>query len=344
MKYTAEMIDFLREKAREISDRAEITRLFNERFGTSKKKGAIKTALWRLGESSYRKYTPEMISFICEEDGNCRSRKELTRLFNEKFDTQKTPAHIHGVLWRRGMQADWEFRYTKEMDDFIYKHHGMTYYELAKLFNKTFKTNKTVVSIAHRCRGLGLRCSKEIICRANQKYRQDELDFVREKLPHVKTREELANLFNEYFHDRKTKRSINYVVRRYFPNFINNMPYTKEMDAFLKANASPDISYAILTKMFNETFKVQIAIPTISAKCLRMGLSCGRGADAELLVPCDRDKTNNSPDNMEIMTRGEFQALVGLGMYSEEPEVTKAGIALVRLTRRLKELQKKRKG
>ena len=37
MKYTAEMIDFLREKARETSDRAEITRLFNERLGTNKK-------------------------------------------------------------------------------------------------------------------------------------------------------------------------------------------------------------------------------------------------------------------------------------------------------------------
>lgn len=227
MKYTAEMIDFLREKARETWDRVEITRLFNERFGTNKKKNAIKMMLWRLGD------------------------------------------------------------------------------------------------------------------RARQKYRQDELDFVREKLPHVKTREELARLFNEHFHDKKTKCSINYIVRKYFPDFINKTPYTKEMDDFLKTNASPDISYAVLTKMFNEAFKVQLAIPAISAKCLRMGLSCGRGADAELLVPCDRDKTNNSPDNMEIMTRGEFQSLVRIGMYSEEPEVTKAGILFVRLTRRLKELQKK---
>ncbi len=287
MKYTAEMIDFLREKARETSDRGEITRLFNERFGTNKKKKTINGVLLQLGEKADRKYTPEMIAFLRKEDGNCRSREELTRLFNEKFGTQKTPTNIYDILWRHGIQAHRRFCYTKEMDDFICHHYGMTYSELAKLFNKKFKTNKTGYAVGRRCRELGLRCSEEIVCKANQRYRQDELDLVCAKLPYIKTTGELVHLLNKRFHDRKY--DIYHLVKKYFPD---------------------------------------------SAKRICAG---------KVFIYCDRNKKNNSPDNMEIMTRGEFQSLVRIGMYSEEPEVTKAGIALVRLTRRLKELQKRKR-
>lgn len=346
MKYTAEMIDFLREKARETWDKGEITRLFNERFGTNKGKDAIRMKLLqlggRLGIKSDIKYTPEMLAFLRKEDGNCRSREELARLFNEKFGTQKTPANICDTLWRHGIQTHRRFYYTKEMDDFIRQlHNKFTYSELTKLFNEKFKTNSTGDAISQRCRKLGLRCSEEIICKAKQRYSQNALDFVREKLPHVKTRYELARLLHGRF---PTKRhDIKYIIKRYFSDNIRKIHYTKEMEEFLRKNVSPDISYFALTRMFNETFNIRGTISAISSKCYSMGLACGRGSEAEMVIYCDRNKKNDSPDNIEILTKGEFQALAALGMYSEEPEVTKAGIALVRLTRRLKELQKRKR-
>lgn len=346
MKYTADMIDFLREKARETSDKGEITRLFNERFGTNKGKDAIRMKLLqlegRLGIKSDIRYTPEMLAFLRKEDGNCRSREELARLFNEKFGTQKTPANIYDTLWRHDIQAHRRFFYTKEMDDFICQSHNkFTYSELTKLFNEKFKTNSTEDAISQRCRKLGLRCSEEIICKAKQRYSQDGLDFVRENLPHAKTRDELARLLNRRFPGKR--HDIKYIIKRYFPDNIRRLHYTDEMEEFLRKNVSPDISYATLTRMFNEAFNVRGTVSAIGSKCFSMGLTCGRGGGAEMVIYCDRNKKNDSPDNIEILTRGEFQALAAFGIYSEEPEVTKAGIALVRLTRRLKELQKRKR-
>lgn len=343
MKYTPEMIDFLREKVAQGIKIRDIVPLFNDQFDSNVSQNALFCILSQHGIRSNFFYTEEMISFLREEDGNCRSRKELTRRFNEKFGTQKTTASINTFLWEHGIHADWKFRYTKEMDDFICHHYGMTYSELTKLFNEKFKTNKNRISIGMRCRELGLRCSKEMISKINQEYGQAELDFLRKKLPLVKTRSELTRSFNNHFNSKKSEKAICHIVLKYFPDSANKFLYTKEMEDFLKANTSPNISYSILTRIFNESFKDKRTLSAIKAKCQSMGLSCCRGADAKLIIYCDKNKMNHSVDNIETMTKREFQTLINLGMYSEEPEVTKAGIALVRLTRRLKELQKRKR-
>ena len=193
MKYTAEMIDFLREKARETSDRAEITRLFNERFGTNKTERAITQAMFyrNLCEKRDDKYTPEMMDYLCRNANSFETRAELVRHFNERFGTNKTLSGIQQFLHGRGISADVFF--TKEMDTFIIENRELTYSELSQAFNRRFGTQKTKEHIGGRYRKLGLVCSREIRSRANRKYKQEMIDFIRDNLPRAQADENLRN-------------------------------------------------------------------------------------------------------------------------------------------------------
>lgn len=382
MKYTAEMIDFLREKVRETSDRAEITRLFNERFGTDKTEGAITQAMFyrNLCEKRDDKYTPKMMDYLCRNANSFETRAELVRHFNERFGTNKTLSGIQQALCRRGISADVFF--TKEMDKFIIDNRELTYSELSQAFNRRFGTQKTKEHIGGRYRKLGLVCSREIKSRANRKYKQEMIEFIRDNLQRATSRRELTQLFNARFNENKDVYSIRSLINRYNLDQNKRTFFTKEMENFLRENVSPNISYEQLRKMFNEKFGEKRTLSSIQRKCDSLGIDCGskgntsrtrkigsevvrpqgvyiKGEDGkwrlkqsvlcdsragERILFYDKNHGNFSPDNVEKVTRGEFQALVRLGMYSEEPEVTKAGILFVRLTRRLKELQKKRKG
>ncbi len=109
--YTAAHLRFLSKRIRGTSY-AEITRLFNERFGLSKSVEAVKTLLNRNGlvngfghgKPNIRKYTKRHIQFL-KDHAAWRGNACLTELFNKKFGLSVTEDAIVNVKHRHGLYS-----------------------------------------------------------------------------------------------------------------------------------------------------------------------------------------------------------------------------------------------
>jgi hypothetical protein len=101
--YTPEEKQFLKENAKGRSY-AELTALFNERFGTDLTRSQIASTAEHGGCDNGRhphKYTPEEKQFL-KENAKGRSYAELTALFNERFGTGFTRAQIGSTAQNYG--------------------------------------------------------------------------------------------------------------------------------------------------------------------------------------------------------------------------------------------------
>ena len=83
--YTQEMINFLKEKIKELSF-DELAKSFNKNFGTRKSRRTIQTACFRYGIRRDRfVFTEKMINFL-KKNGKSNSRNELRIIFNSEFN------------------------------------------------------------------------------------------------------------------------------------------------------------------------------------------------------------------------------------------------------------------
>jgi hypothetical protein len=112
--YTAAHLRFLCKKIPGRSY-AEVTRLFNERFGLSKTEGAIKTVLVRngfvngLGTGNHnKKYTERHIKFLRDHVSG-RSNAELAEMFNKKFNMSVDDVSIQNVKCKYGLYSGVNF-------------------------------------------------------------------------------------------------------------------------------------------------------------------------------------------------------------------------------------------
>lgn len=100
-KYTDEQIEFLRKNSVGKFN-SEITKLFNENFGTTLSEQKIASIRYKHGfknnlTNQYAfKYTDQHISFLIKNAPSI-SLKELTNRFNEKFALNKTEAAISSL-------------------------------------------------------------------------------------------------------------------------------------------------------------------------------------------------------------------------------------------------------
>ena len=130
-KYTQEHIDYLREiSPGRYND--EITRLFNEKFGTTKTEISIRSIRSRrkirsnIGTGNRKLYTDEHIAYLKELSDQGLFNKEITERFNKKFGLRRTEAaianqrNIYGFKtaarhhwqkgnepWNKGMKGWW---------------------------------------------------------------------------------------------------------------------------------------------------------------------------------------------------------------------------------------------
>jgi hypothetical protein len=100
-EYTPEEIRFLKENIAGHTH-AEITALFNERFGTDFKREQISMKLHKYGILKSHKYTPEEIRFLKENIAGCRYA-EITALFNERFGLDISLRIMTSTLKRYGI-------------------------------------------------------------------------------------------------------------------------------------------------------------------------------------------------------------------------------------------------
>ena len=91
-------------------------------------------------------YTEDQIEYLKEIALN-KTNKEITRMFNEKFNLNKTITSIIGIKSRQGIYS-YTRVYTEEQLDYLKSiSKGKTHKEITELFNKEFKDNRTETGI-----------------------------------------------------------------------------------------------------------------------------------------------------------------------------------------------------
>lgn len=155
--YPDEMLDFLR--ANIVGTRyRDLTDMFNDRFNTTMKEDSIKRLCNEiLGIKNMLcrdPYTPEMIAFL-KENANGTPYKELTKIFNNKFSTDKTTDKIRAICQKHKIRNN--IYCNEEMITFLRDNiKGKSWDELTKQFNAKFFVNKTKREIYRACGNRGL--------------------------------------------------------------------------------------------------------------------------------------------------------------------------------------------
>lgn len=143
--HTAEMDAFLIECRDKFMSIHQIAPLFNKKFGQNCTEKALAARCFRQGIKSKRLYTEEenrWLDSIVRERG---SYDGLSALFKERFGREVTDYALHfhcidlGILLRTP--------YNDEEKEWIKGHFYLDSAKMAKAFNKTFGTDRSVHSI-----------------------------------------------------------------------------------------------------------------------------------------------------------------------------------------------------
>lgn len=112
--YTQEELEYLR-KIADMTGRTnkEITEMFNKKFNKNKTVDAIIGAKNRYNIKSYtRVYTEEQLDYLREITPG-RTSKEITRMFNKKFNDNRTEESIKSVRQENGIKIGNTGRFEK---------------------------------------------------------------------------------------------------------------------------------------------------------------------------------------------------------------------------------------
>jgi len=95
-----------------------------------------------------KKYTKEQIEYLKKiADKTDRTNKEITTMFNDKFNKNKSIASIVSLKSRYGIKS-YTRKYTAEQLDYLRElAPGRTHKEIHKIFNKRFKEKRSLLSI-----------------------------------------------------------------------------------------------------------------------------------------------------------------------------------------------------
>lgn len=110
--YTEEQIEYIREIALNRTNK-EITAMFNKKFNQNKTVDAITGAKNRHGIYSYTKtYTKEELKYL-RKIKQGKSHREITELFNKKYNDNRTEESIKSIMQENGMKLDSDGRFKK---------------------------------------------------------------------------------------------------------------------------------------------------------------------------------------------------------------------------------------
>lgn len=177
----------------------ELTKLFNEKFGTRLIYSQIKNKVQRMKvtkrnlKKNHGKYTHEMVEFLVT-NYNTVKLDDLTNMFNEKFNTDFTKSALWHKLDRclnskydRTREYTPRVKWTKELENFLkVNYNDHTYKEVSEMLNEKFNIKTTPSSIEHKVSRLGLRKSKEAMQKSFKKKRLSRFHFKKGQAPATK--------------------------------------------------------------------------------------------------------------------------------------------------------------
>lgn len=189
-RYTEEQIEYLREiSPNRYND--EITRMFNEKYGTNVTIGAINSIKYRHGiksklSSGPRAYSEEETAYI-KEVAVGRKNKEIAELVNKRFDTDRTALSIAAMKTRSGIVSFPQKNkpYTEEQIEYIRQiATGRTNLEITKMYNKKFKEERSESGIS------SIRLKYDILTGNDGRYKKGQISDKRKPIGSTRTSKE----------------------------------------------------------------------------------------------------------------------------------------------------------
>ncbi len=161
--YTKEQYAWLKEN-RPLYKAKELTKLFNETFGTSKSVSAIERKCStdrRLKKNS--SYSSQELNWL-QKNRDLYSDCELTALFNKTFNKNKSVHNINRACSKYKLKKTVIINmgrgreYSQEQVDWLKENRkNNTFKSLTSLFNETFNENRNFYSIANCCIRNGIK-------------------------------------------------------------------------------------------------------------------------------------------------------------------------------------------
>lgn len=319
--FTQEMEDFLRKNVKEGSYK-KLTIDFINKYNIRISVRTIYNMCLKLGiKKEYDRtfLTEEQVEFLKSNHKQLKY-KELTELFNTKFNTRKKITQIKKACEKYKLQKE-KLTYTDEQIEFIksiYK--GRSHKELTELFNEKFNTKRTVIQIKNAC------FVRKFLDNRGIRYTKEEIQWLQDTVP-GKRWSEVTTLFNEKFSRKKTKNQIMiFCCSKGIHNGISFGPSDADNGSvYIKDNR-----YSLI--------KVDGTWESMGRHEWKKHF--GTIPKGNLVIYADGNSKNFSKDNLLVVTRAELIILNRKNLRFSNPELTKTGVLIAKLLIKIKERQK----
>jgi hypothetical protein len=332
---TQEQIAFLKENIHDISYRELATR-FNAHFGLDENRVQdISNICHSLGLYNGKNprnlnLTQEHLDFL-KENIHGVSYRELATRFNAHFGLDKKAQDINYICRSYGLRNGKIIHFlTKEQITFLKDNiRSVSYRELTTRFNARFGLDKKSHEIKYLCRYYKLY-NKKNFCHGFQ-YTNEMITFLKQNVKNG-TYEELSTNFNAHFGVSRTAKQIAHAC------------CTRGIHIGLqRSRFGPPKQSGTERDNKDGYIVVKTESGWIPKQRYLYEQHYGSISKNDVIMFADSDKRNFSLDNLVKVSKGEIGLLNKYKLITKNTELTKCGINLVKLQRKIYKLKDKAK-
>jgi transposase len=250
----------------------------------------------------YFRYAEEQIEFL-KKNANGRTSREITAMFNRRYGTALTEKQIIKAKERYGIRRG---RLAPEQVQFILDNaEGKTLNEITSLF------------IAHCNRAISRDGIKHILVKHGRKYKsknltKEQVQFIKDNI-RGSTVKDLTDYFNGHFNTSLTMKQIRSAALSRRLRFTE-YPAGKE------------------TVNSQGVTRVKISDNEWKPKHILIWEQInGKVPKGQCIIFADKNRFNFAPDNLIMVSKNELLRLNESMLYCQDKELTKTGIAIVKL-------------
>lgn len=308
-KISSEQIEFLKKKAPR-NTLTEIIKLFNEKFGENKSRKVIKHACKTHNVTyipAFFEISPEHIEFL-KKEGPGKTLKEITKLFNEKFNASLSDTTIRSHCKDIKIKLKGPFKILAEHIEFLQrKGPRKIAKDLTTIFNDKFGASLSIRALQSHC------TRRKIQLKAfNHQWTKEELDFLKQNGSKYTIPECLIRLYKK-FHTVPDEK-----VLRGKLSELPCIPKSKEeciewnnLHSEYFKSLNQNLSFTERVVQFNVHFDTKISTQTVRAKLnIEKMKSTSKSADVQNLL----NDTTQSPEKECIYPDFAISSLAASGV------------------------------
>lgn len=305
-------------------------------------------------------WTEDKVAFLGSIRDGKRSTKELAEICSKEFGREFSVGAIQTVIncnFGRSCVKIW----TEERLDFIRSIcKGKSTREIAEICSREFGFTCTASSIKSVMSAHKIKSGYKYDGRGNFIFNEEQIEWISENRVGISF-EECAKRFNEHFGtDFKVSQVRGFCHAHHLPNGVDcrfkkgNVSHNKgkkgirfpgSEKGWFKKGHKPHNTVPVNTEVITKDGYISVKVSEPNNWELKHRLVWMR-ANGPIPEDCcigflDNNKQNVELSNLIMIKRSEMSTLNHLHLRSENPEITRAGITLVKIKSRLREIEKK---